>query len=105
MLKKEKVTIFDKTGTPQDVLPQDQIMATKTETATGTACFARVNKKGDLWNPYSKDYIDESYRLARLKGDEVSKLRNCTPKCLESYLHFLSSKKGEYLVTAQGAIS
>lgn len=104
MLKKEKVTIYDKCGTQQDVLPQDQIMATKNESSAGIACFARVNKKGDLWNPYSKDYIDESYKLARLKGDEVAKLKNCTPKCLEAYLYFLTTRKGEYLAEAQGAI-
>ena len=96
--------VFDKKGNETEVLPKDQVMATKTTTDDGVLYTVRVNRKRDLYNPYDTAYGAESYRLGKIQNLEPFQMLKVNKECFESYIKFLRYGVGHDLVVAQRGI-
>lgn len=95
---------FDKKGNEAEVLPEDQIMATKNTTDDGCLYTVRVNRKRDLYNPYDSAYASESYRVGTIQNLAPFQMLKVSKECFESYVKFLRYGANQDLIVAQRAL-
>lgn len=96
--------IFDKRGTEQEALPDDQIMAKFVIKANDTGFFVRINRRNELYNPYDKFYIDNSLRLARVEGTLPFDMTRTSKDVFDNYIQFLQTNNQLYLDRAQRGV-
>ena len=98
------VVIYDKAGNEVDALPKDQIMASRHQEGKNFKYYVRTNRDKELYNPYDKLWIENSYRIARRDALEPFKMYQTNKDCFDSYLDFLKTGKDVYLRKAQGTL-
>lgn len=99
--EKDSVKIYDDTGYPVDFTPADKIMARKTVTQGQTKYEVRCNLRGDLYNPFSKMFVEEAYYLIRVQNNIKPQMVKTNERCFNMYLDFLKSQDKKHLDIAQ----
>jgi hypothetical protein len=95
--------IYDKSGNLCEHLPNDQIMASRSSNSDSMVIEyrVRINRNGELYNPYDKFYIDDSYRMARLEGSDTFVMAKTDKSVFNHFLMFLQTGTKMHLSLAQ----
>lgn len=105
-VKDQVVLLYDINGNICQ-FENDKFAAKKITSPRGNEYFLKINCNGQIFNPFNKQYGDESFRIAKQQGlskDKVYKLIKCSKAGFDNYLEYLKTKNITFLNQAERGV-
>ena len=96
---KNKVIRYNKIGSIEDNLTDEQSAAYMVESPNGNQYYVKHNLMNEIYEPHDTSYISQAFQLAKIRGQDGQPYRFVTVNKgqFELYVSYLKTKDKKYL--------